>query len=166
MTVTVTDEQLGLLLQLARDFAFGQMSDGRRLVPFAARMPVEGDIDFIRFVDEGTVLPVSEVYQRTQATMRRQVRNGELLAVATVATVQVPEADLGKGFTQAVRVHVEAAGFSREVLTPYRVEQGATGQPGQLVTGQMMAVEAAPAAFDMDQPDDPGQEGPRVFHLT
>jgi hypothetical protein len=30
----------------------------------------------------------------------------------------------------------------------------------------MMAVEAAPAAFDMDQPDDPGQEGPRVFHLT
>lgn len=165
MTVTVTNEQLGLLLQLARDFAFGQMSKGKRLVPFAARMPVEGEIDFIRFVDESTLLPLGEVHSRTQGALRRQVRKGELLAVATVATVQAPEADLGRGFTQAVRVHVEAPGFSRQMLTPFRVEPGAEGAPGKLATAEMIVLAADPVAFDMAQPNEP-DTAPKVFHLT
>lgn len=141
MTVAATDEQLALLLQVARAFAFQQMAQGNRLVPFVARAPLDGEIDFIRFVDEDSDLPLDEIYAQTQDTVAEEVRGGQLLAAATVAAVQAGEAEFGAGFATALSVHIEAPGHSRMVLMPYRIDGD------ELHTGELIVHAAEPAVF-------------------
>ncbi len=141
MTVAATDEQLALVLQLAREFAFLQLAQGNRLIPFVTRAPMQGDIDFIRFVDEDSELPLDEIYAQSQDTVAKEARNGQLLAVATVAAVQAGEAELGAGYTTALSVHLEAPGHSRMVLVPYRIDGD------ELRMGVMIVNAADPAVF-------------------
>ena len=141
MTTAATDEQLAFLLQIARDFAFQQMARGERLIPFVARAPMEGDIDFIRFVDEDCELPLDEIYAQTQDAVAKEARDGGLLAAATVAAVQSPAGALGTGFATALAVHIEAPGHSRMVLMPYRIEGD------ELQTGEFIVNAAEPAVF-------------------
>lgn len=141
MTVAATDEQLAYLLQIARAFAFQQLAQGNRLIPFVARAPMEGDIDFIRFVDEDSDLPLDEIYAQTQDTVAAEARDGTLLAAATVAAVQAAEGALGTGFANALAVHIEAPGHSRMVLMPYRIEGD------DLHTGEFIVNPAEPAVF-------------------
>ena len=143
MTTSI-DEQMALLLQTARDFAFTQISRGQRLIPFAACVPPGGSIDFARLEDEASEVPLGEIYDATAQAVRQQAASGGLVAAALIAAVEAGEAELGAGFVHALRIHLEAPGFAREVLIPFRVTDGGDAEPPQLVTGGMVpfAIEA------------------------
>lgn len=146
MSEELTHEGLALLLQASRDFALKQLAEGRRVVPFAARVQASGDIDFVRFVGEDTELPLDSIHRDTQAAMSAQAQAEGLLAAALVAVVGGGDGELGAGFSTAVRVDIEAPGYSHIVLAPYRFEEAADG-PSQLVLGEMVTYGAEPAIF-------------------
>lgn len=141
MSAPVTEQQLALLLQAARDFAFQQLAQGQRLIPYAARAKADGAIDFIRFVGADSEQPLGDILDQTQSALAAEARAGQLLAAATVALVEGPESDLGAGFDTAIRVHVEAPGHSRIVLVPYRIEDA------HLFDGEMVVMAADAAVF-------------------
>jgi hypothetical protein len=144
--MSVTDEQLALLLQASRDFAFAQMARGERLIPFAAPVKRDGEIEFVRFVREDSELALDEIYARTQAVMAEQASRGELLAVSLTAAVMLDKPD--QGFEMALRVHVEAPGFSRQVLVPYAVDPAGTGnEQGSLRLGELVPMDVEAAIF-------------------
>lgn len=141
-----THEQLALLLQASRDFALQQMARGHRLIPFAGRVKPDGEIEFVRFVDEGSDLPLDQVYAGTQAVMAEEAARGELVAASLTTAVMLEEPE--QGFDTALRVHVEAPGYSRQVLVPYAVDPaGADEGNGSLRLGELIPYEAAPAIF-------------------
>ena len=143
-----TDNEAGmaLLLQASRDFALGQMAQGRRLVPFGVRVAPSGEIDFIRYVDEETDLPLAQVYDRTQAALAKEAGAGALVAVASVAAVGGTPDEFGQGFDSAIRVHLEAPGFSRVMVSPFRFEQEPDTE-AQIHIGEMLVKEVRSVVF-------------------
>lgn len=146
MSDDVNHEGLALLLQASRDFALNQLAQGNRVVPFGTRAASTGEIDFVRFVDEDTEEPLDAVHYQTQAALAEQAVTGDLAAAATVSCVQASDGQFDTGFDTAVRIHVEAPGYSRVVVVPFRFEAKADGS-GQLLTGNMAAQDAPPAVF-------------------
>lgn len=146
MTTVENERGLAMLLQASRDFALKQLVEGRRVIPFGARASAAGDIDFIRFVDEDTEMPLEEVHQQTQAVLAEEAQANGLMAAAVVATVGGVEEDLGAGFATAVRVDIEAPGYARIILTPYRFDVSEEAG-GQLVLGDLVTFGAEPVIF-------------------
>jgi len=145
-TQAVSERGLAMLLEASRDFAIRQIAQGKRLIPFAGRANLTGEIDFIRFVDEDTELPLGEIYDQTQAAIAQEAGAGQLVAATTVSAVGGEAGQFGEGFDSAIRIHVEAQGYSRVVLAPYRIEQP-DGAGAKLVVGEMLPIEAEPAVF-------------------
>ena len=144
--MSVSNEQLALLLQASRDFALEQMASGDRLIPFAGRVKLDGEIEIVRFVDQRTELPLDEVFARTGAVMADEAGRGELLAASLTAAVILDEPE--QGFDAALRVHVEAPGYSRQVLVPYAVDPAGPGEDqGSLRLGEMVAYNLEPTIF-------------------
>ena len=141
------NRRLAMMLDVSRDFAFRQMSQGLAVLPFAARAAQDGEIDFKRYVDENTDLELTEIYDLTRAALAEEARKDNLLAATIVAAVSGADFDMGEGFDTAIQVQVEAPGYARIVLAPYRVEARAGGQD-ELVTGDLIAIEAEPEIFD------------------
>lgn len=146
MTTAADERGLAMLLQASRDFALKQLGEGRRVIPFGARANMTGEIDFIRFVDEDTPLPLGDIHEQTQAALAKEAQAAGLLAAAVVATVAGGEAELGAGFDTAVRVDIEAPGYARIILTPYRFDASAD-EGGQLVLGELVTFGAEPVIF-------------------
>lgn len=145
---TVSNEQLALLLQASKDFAFQQLAQSGYFMPFATRAKADGEVEFVRFVDDTSEEPMEEIYRLTQQTLAEQARQGEILAAATVAQVGMPDAGESAEFEHAIQVHVEAPGYSRIVLAPYRVEDAdVEGELPSLVDGDLVPLEAPPAIF-------------------
>ncbi|MCL6250710.1 hypothetical protein M3P36_06580 [Altererythrobacter sp. KTW20L] len=142
----IGEQGLALLLEASRNFAISQIAQGQRLIPFAGRANAAGEIDFIRFVDEDTELPLDEIYDKTQAAIAEEARAGQLVAATMVSAVGGTPGQFGEGFDSAIRVHVEAPDYSRVVLAPFRVEQS-EGQDAKLVVGELLPIEADPAIF-------------------
>lgn len=141
MSGAITEQGLALMLETSRDFAFAQMARGERLIPFAAYVPEGGEIEFICIEGENTRNTLAEVHRRTRAVMAERVRAGGLSAVALVAVISADESNLGSGFSTAVSIELQAPGFARVVLVPFRVDRDITGK-GTLVTGQMIPLPA------------------------
>lgn len=144
--MSASPEQLALLLQASRDFALKQMARGNRLIPYAARVKLDGEIEFIRFVDEKTELPLDEVFAKTSEVIAGEAGRGELLAASLTAAVVLDEPE--QGFETALRVDVEAPGYCRQVLVPYAIDAPTAGEEkGSLRLGQMIACDLAPTLF-------------------
>ncbi len=158
------ERKLAFLLQTSLDFAFGRMSEGKRLIPFATRMADGGNIDFVRLAGEETTDPLGEIYDRVEQHMAALADAGGVLAAALVAPVQLDEAVLGKGFYQAIRVHVETPDFVRLILQPFRIDAGGAGEKSQLALGKLVTTAAEHAIFGTDMGD--GQAGRTIFSLT
>lgn len=126
---TISDEQLALLLQASREFAFEQMSAGKRVLPFATRVRSDGEVEFVCFVEETSTQPLEEIYEFTRNEMAKQAKAGEIVAASLVAAVelQAPES----GFSQAIQIHMEAPDFCRQVLAPYNISDEAEGDSGE-----------------------------------
>jgi len=139
-------DQLALLLQASRDFALEQMARGERLIPFAGRVKPDGEIEFVRFVDESSDLPLEDIYAGTQAVMADEASRGELLAVSLTTAVSLDEPE--QGFDTALRVHVEAPGYSRQVLVPYAIDTAVIGgNKGTLRLGELVPYDVAAGIF-------------------
>jgi hypothetical protein len=158
------EQKLAYLLQSSLDLAFQTMAEGKRLIPFATRVQMNGAVDFQREEDESTELPLGEVYDLTRQSIRHQAENGELQAVALVAPIQSDEKELGEGFYQAIRVQLEMADYCRLIFQPYRIEPGADGAKGKLVMGKLVATATEHVVFGVDVRDDFG--GRTIFSLT
>lgn len=141
-----TDEQLALLLQVSRDFAFEQMAEGMRLVPFSACVRLNGDVDFVRVAEDDTQRPLDEVYAELQGVLAEEAAQNELLAATLVVAVELDPAQ--DGYTQAVRVHIEAPGFSRQVLAPFALESPkGTEEKGSISLGELRPYDGEAAIF-------------------
>ena len=142
--MSVSDEQLSLLLQASREFAFGQMAAGERLLPFATRVRADGEIEFIRFAEDGTTQPLEEIYAFTREAMAREAREGTILAASLVASVELGEPE--EGCDKAIRIHMEAPGFCRQILSPYAVGEVVDGK-AQVTLGQLVPLSAEAEIF-------------------
>ena len=140
------DRGLAIMLEASRDFAFRRMVEGLVILPFAGRAASDGEIDFKLYVEEDTDLPLPEIYERTRDALAQEARALNLLAVTIVAAVSGADFDMGEGFDTAIQVHVEAPGFARVILAPYRIEDRDDGT-SHLVTGELIAIEAEPEIF-------------------
>lgn len=130
-----TDEQLALLLQASRDFAFKQIAEGMPMMPFATCVDTEGEMNFVRFAEPGTDKTPDEVLSLTHSEVKAQADKGELIAVGIVSGVRLAQPE--EGMEDAVRVVIEAPGFARQFLALYKFEAGENGgatlSPGKLV---------------------------------
>ncbi|MES2700911.1 MAG: hypothetical protein V4647_14975, partial [Pseudomonadota bacterium] len=57
--LSLREQKLAYILQSSLDFAFRQMAEGKRLIPFAARVQMTGAVDFLREEDESTQVPLA-----------------------------------------------------------------------------------------------------------
>jgi len=137
--LNLTEEQLAMLLQASRDFAFEQIAQGMVLLPFATCVKPDGDMNFVRFAEPGTELSPDEVLALTEKEVAQEAGKGGLIAAAVVSGVRLNEPH--EGMEDAVRVHVEAPGFARQFLAFYAMAEGGTKvAPGKLVPFEADAV--------------------------
>jgi hypothetical protein len=162
--ISLREQKLAYILQSSLDFAFRQMAQGQRLIPFATRVQMSGAVDFLREEDETTQVPLAEVYDLTCKSIRFQAEEGQLQAAALVAPIQSDEKELGEGFFQAIRVHLEMFDYCRLIFQPYRIEPGVDGEKGKLVMGNMVATAAEHVVFGVDLRG--SGEGRTIFSLT
>lgn len=156
------EHKLAWLLQSSLDFAFRRMSEGQRLIPFATRVVASGAVDHFRLAGEETTAPLAEIYDRVSAALAVQAFEGNVQAVALVAPVQGKEEELGQGFFQAIRVHLEMPAYARVVFQPYRIDAGGEGEKSKLALGNLVAEAAEHVVFGGDGPE----ETRTIFSLT
>ncbi|MEO5707973.1 MAG: hypothetical protein ABIT10_02600 [Alteraurantiacibacter sp.] len=162
--LNLREQKLAYVLQSSFDFAFRQMAEGKRLIPFATRVQMSGAVDFQREENESTELPLAEVHDLVRQSMRSQAVAGELQAAALVAPIQSDEKILGEGFYQAIRVQLEMADYCRLFFQPYRIEPGVGGEKGKLVMGKLVTTAAEHVIFG-EEPTE-GDSGRTIFSLT
>lgn len=162
--MTDREQRLAYLLQVSLDFAFGRMSEGKRLLPFATRVSGSGAVDVFRVAGEDTDTPLGDLYARVEQAMAAQADANDLQAAALVASIQGEEKVLGVGFFQAIRVHLEMPDYARVIYQPYRIDAGGEGEKSQLALGNMVAEEADHVVFGEDSGG--AFEGATIFSLT
>ncbi len=139
-----TDEQLALILQASRDFAFEQIAQGMPLLPFATRVKPDGEIEFARFVEPGTDKTPDEVHALTRDELAKEAGGGDVVAGAITSAVRMEQAE--DGMTDAIRIEVEAPGFARQFLAFYALgEQG--GGARSIQRGKLVPFDAEPTVF-------------------
>ncbi|MEL1249743.1 hypothetical protein [Aurantiacibacter gilvus] len=142
----ITDEQIALLLQASREFAFEQMAAGKRVLPFGTRVKTDGEIEFVSLAPEGSEEPVDVIYGATRDAIASEAREGKLVAASLVAAVELAEPQ--DGFDKAIRIHLEAPGFVRQVLSPFSVIEAEEGEKeGQLDLGSLIPLMAEAELF-------------------
>ena len=162
LTLEQREHRLAYLLQSALDFTFQRMSEGHRVIPFAIQVLGDGAVDYARVAGDETEMPLGEIYDQVEQRMRALADAGNLQAVALVAPIQGDERELGEGYYQAIRVHLEMPDYVRLVFQPYRVTDPDESGKGKLVLGRMVATAAEHCVFGEDAPG----EGRSIFNLT
>lgn len=128
---------MAMLLQASRQFAFDQMAAAGRLLPFAARVKTDGEVEFVSFAVADGDQPLDEIYATTAQAMATQAKDGDIVAAALVAAVEIQGAE--NGFDQALRIHLEAADFVRQVLAPFAiVSDGEGADSASLKLGELI----------------------------
>lgn len=144
--VTFTDEQLALVLQTSRDFAFQQIAAGMPMLPFATCVKTDGAMDFVRFAEPDTDMSPHEVLDLTTREVAQEAARGGIIAAAIVSAVRLAQPE--DGTQDAIRVHVEAPGFSRQVLALYSLEPGEAGEAASVSPGKIVPFDSEQAIFD------------------
>jgi hypothetical protein len=137
--MAVDEEQLAVLLQASLDHARKRLDEAGGFLPFGTRALLTGEIEFLEASDENGA-PVGAVYGQIGAMLADDARQGRILAAALVANAGLP-AGAEEDFETAVSVQVEAAGFCRSIVVPYRLS-GGTAE-----FGMMIPEEADPIVF-------------------
>lgn len=137
-----------MILQASRDFSLQLLRERGNFPPFGTRAKQDGEIEFIQLAWEADSGDLSELYLKTQEALVEEVRAGSVLAVATVANIQLDPGQVEGEYDTGVRVHIEAPEFSRAVVIPYRFL--ATDQVKlrrDLEAGTMIPVDIPPAVY-------------------
>jgi hypothetical protein len=118
--VALTDQQLAVILQACIEHAKTRLEEQGGFLPFGARARPDGEIEFIEARDTGEGESLDAVYQRISALVAEAGRANEIVAGALVANAGLPEGAI-EAFETAITVQLEAPGFCRGVIAPYRL---------------------------------------------
>lgn len=138
--MAVSDEQLALILQASVDRACEMLRDDGGFLPFGTQARFNGKIEFLEVDRQAEGDTLADLYRQIEAILAEGARSKEVLAAALVANTQVAEGS-GDGFTNAMAVLVEAPGFCRSIVVPYRLADGA------VELGAMVPEAVEPALF-------------------
>lgn len=129
---SLTDEQLAMLLQACRDFAFGQIAARQPLLPYVTVARTDGEVTHVRFAESGAAHTPDELLALTEREVAQEAAKGDLVAVAIASAVKLHQPQ--DGWEDALRIHLEAPGFARQFLAYYAFAAGdASVSPGKLV---------------------------------
>ena len=127
-TFSTDPQKLEELLNYCTEFARQMIRENGEFHPFGAVIDSNGQLMAVG-ASAGEVIPEeAELYGFLQNSMKSQFLNGEIVACAIAANVNLP-AQLESRFPDGIRVLVECAGYSRFNYLPYaisgeRVEYG------------------------------------------
>ena len=144
--MALDEQQLAVVLQAAVDHARTRLEEQGGFLPFGARAKPDGEVEIVEATSMGEDDSLDALHRRIGAMLAEEAGQGRILGAALAANASLPPA-VDPGFERAVAVQVEAPGFCRSVVVPYRL----TGDPGNggvaIELGQMIPEKADPVVF-------------------
>jgi hypothetical protein len=142
-----TPEQLHKALMYCADFAKTMLEDSGTFYPFGAEIRSDGQLHGIGGYN-GEEHPVpTEIYKLLAEAFSSQAREGNILAAALAANVNIP-AEYEPPCSDGIRVWLEGEGFARFIYFPYRMEKRGFFRKGFTVEMvEPIAVEITPGWF-------------------
>lgn len=138
--MALTEEQLGVILQASIEHAKLRLVESGGFLPIGARARPDGEVEFIEADGEGRQEPIDHLYRKIGAILAQDARRNEILGSALIANAALPPG-FDDGFETAIAVLIEAPGFCRSIVVPYRMVQEA------IELGRMIPEAADPAVF-------------------
>ena len=138
--MAIGEEQLAVILQASLDHAKELLEEAGGFLPFASRADLGGAIDFLEIEGDGGGETIDALYRHLGVMLAEDARAGDILAASLVANAGLP-AGASEDFDTAVSVLVEARGFCRSIVAPYRFVGGA------VEFGTLIPEEAEPVIF-------------------
>jgi hypothetical protein len=112
-------DALAALLQHCDAVWRRMLTDAGEFYPFAAYVSPDGRVQALAADLGEKRTEATEVYQFLHGAIGQMAVEGRLIGYAIASNVTIPS-QFKAPFTDGVRVHVETAGYSRDVYTPYR----------------------------------------------
>lgn len=135
--MALDEDQLAIVLQASVDRAGELLRNDGGFLPFAARAQPGGEIEFVQIARDNDAEPLDALLDRLGEMLADEAHKGVILGSALVANARVE----GKQYPDAIMVLVEAPGFCRSIMVPYRLSGG------DIELGEMSPEAAAPAVF-------------------
>ena len=143
----VSEQQLHELLMYCINFARTMLEDSGEFYPFGANVTADGKLGAVGAHDGEEHPEPQQLYQILAGAFTAGAQNGELLAAALAANVNIP-AQFSSPVPDAVRVHLESSGYSRFVYVPYRLSrQGFLRKKTVVELSEPFSVEIHPTFF-------------------
>ena len=131
------ERHLGVILQASIDHARELLEESGGFLPFGARARLDGGVEYLEADGLGEGESLDGLYRRIGALLADEAKRLEIFAAALVANASLP----GDEAATAISVQVEAPGFCRSIVVPYRMANGAVD------LGTMFPEEADPLIF-------------------
>lgn len=112
-------ESLGDLLQHCELVSRKLLADAGEFYPFGAFVTPSNEVQALGMLG-GEHPSTQEAYSFLRGAIGQMWVERRLIAYAIVANVDIP-AEYKSPYSDGVRVHVEAQGYSRYIYTPYRI---------------------------------------------
>lgn len=133
----IGEHQLAVVLQASLHRAGEMLREEGGFLPFGARAKPSGEIEFLQIAPAGDTEPPAALIGRLGEGLADEARRGEIVASALVANARAPGAEPG----DAIAVLIEAEGFCRSIMVPYRFG------PERIEWGTMMPESTSPKVF-------------------
>lgn len=145
--MVVSPEQLSALLTKCTDFARTMLERAGDFYPFGATLSKDGTLGSAGGYNGQERPKPQEIYTLLAQAFKADALNGNVLATALAANVNIPP-EYSPSAPDGVRVHVEAAGFSRFIYVPYRItKRGFLKKTFVVEFDEWFAVEIPPQFF-------------------
>ena len=135
--MAIGEDELAVVLQASLDHAQELLQKDGGFLPFGTRAGLNGAVEFLEVEGGSGGETIDAIYSRLAVLLAEDARQREILAAAMVANASLP----GETPLTAISVQVEARGFCRSIVVPYRIESGFVR------LGEMIPEEADPIVF-------------------
>ena len=120
--MTASPEQQKSLFDHCLDFATTMLVDSGEFHPFGAEISADGQLRAVGGWNGEERPNAGELYALLQEAFIARARNGDTIAAALAANVDVP-ANYESPYPDAVRIQLEAHENSRFIYVPYRINK-------------------------------------------
>ena len=144
--MALDEQHLGVILQASVDHARTQLEEWGGFLPFGARARLDGEVEFLEATGRSEEEPLDALYRKIGAILAEEAGEGQILAAALVANASLPQGGDPR-FDRAIAVQVEAPGFCRSIMVPYRFAGDAGNGSGAAEFGEMIPEEGEPIIF-------------------
>jgi hypothetical protein len=135
------------LLTYCIDFATTMLKDSGEFHPFGAVLDPSGEVRAVGAYNGEEHPRGSELYELLSGAFADEASAGKIMGAALAANVDVP-AQFDSPLRDAVRVTLEASGYSRLIYWPYKIERkGFLKRQSDVQFGDPFAVEMEPQFF-------------------